>query len=233
MLTTPPVVVEPFAINGNKNAIPVPSQIGIVPGAASFNDGFPPQTMIPLTSGGVPPSGLDFNGIFYMLSAHTAWLQGGGQYSWDADFVANNTGYAAGAILQSAVTPTRFYLCTVDDTANDPDSSLTGWLPFSIASTPTELQTATLAAGTTATLAVNASTGFLDLTANAAGSTLTALGAGFDGQIIVVTNVAGGGALLTLSASGNIRLPADLSFLQYSGVSLRYSSTLTKWVPLS
>jgi hypothetical protein len=233
MLTTPPVVVEAFAINGNKNAIPVPSQIGITPGAASFNDGFPPQTMIPLTSGGVPPSGLDFNGIFYMLSSHTAWQQGGGQYKWDADFVANNTGYAVGIILQSAVTPTRFYLCTVADTANDPDSDLTGWLAFSIASTPTEVQTATLAAGTTASVAVAASTGFLDITANAAGSTLTALGAGFDGQIVVITNVAGGGALFTLSSSGNVRLPADLSFLQYSGVTVRYSATLAKWVPLS
>ena len=60
--SAPSKLTMPFANSGSKNTVPVPSQIGITAGAASYTDGFPPLTMTPVAAGGVPPSGLDMNG---------------------------------------------------------------------------------------------------------------------------------------------------------------------------
>jgi hypothetical protein len=38
---TPQLIVEAFAISGDKNIIPVPSQVPTTPGLASFETGFP------------------------------------------------------------------------------------------------------------------------------------------------------------------------------------------------
>ena len=75
---SPGKLVLPFASAGNKNSIPVDSQIGITPGAASLADGFPPLTMTPVTAGGVPPTGPDMNGILFELSAVVRWANAGG-----------------------------------------------------------------------------------------------------------------------------------------------------------
>jgi len=74
----PSKLVLPFASAGGKNTIPVASQIGIVAGKASLADGFPPLTRTPLSAGGVPPSGLDMNGILYEMSAVIRWANAGG-----------------------------------------------------------------------------------------------------------------------------------------------------------
>src|SRR5579859_2798037 len=67
--------------------IPIPSQIGVTPGRASFTDGFPPVCFIPTTGGGTPPFGADFNGIFNMLSAWDRWTAAGGSFvTWDGTF---------------------------------------------------------------------------------------------------------------------------------------------------
>ena len=73
----PAKIVEAFAVNGSKNTIPVPTQIPITSGAASYNDGFPPLTMTPVTSGGIPPSGLDMNGILNEATAVDNWMSAG------------------------------------------------------------------------------------------------------------------------------------------------------------
>ena len=56
LINAPGKLVLPFANAGAKNTIPTASQIGIVAGAASLTDGFPPLTRTPLAAGGVPPS---------------------------------------------------------------------------------------------------------------------------------------------------------------------------------
>ena len=65
-ITIPTKIPLPFgfaAAVGEINTIPTASQIGIVNGRASLHDGFPPNTFLPITTGGVPPFGGDFNGI--------------------------------------------------------------------------------------------------------------------------------------------------------------------------
>lgn len=80
-LSKPLPIAGPFAYNGDKNAIP---DAAASPGAASFQQGFPPITQLPLTAGGVPPQRNDFNGILNALSQHVFWQQSGGMYDWSA-----------------------------------------------------------------------------------------------------------------------------------------------------
>lgn len=126
----------PFADSGTKNTIPVASQIGVTPGAASFTDGFPPLTMTPLAAGGVPPYGADFNGILNFLSAAVRWSQAGGRYPFDAAFATAVGGYPKGAVL-AATSGNGSWLNLVDNNTADPDSGGANWvaLPAGIAST--------------------------------------------------------------------------------------------------
>lgn len=127
----PGKLVLPFAASGNKNGIPVTSQIGITPGAASLADGFPPLTMTPVTAGGVPPSGLDMNGILYEMSAVVRWANAGGGYPFDSDFASDTNvgGYPKGARVLRA-DGSGYWFNTVDGNTTDPDSGAAAdWVP--------------------------------------------------------------------------------------------------------
>lgn len=230
----PPSVVAAFTFGGvvdvDYTIIPVPTQVGVSPELASFTTGFPPATRTPRTSGGIPPRGLDMNGILYMLSAHVAWQAAGMPYVFNADVVTVATGYRVGAILQSAVDPTLFFLNTVADNTNNPDSVTTGWLPYSPVAVPTGTQAATVAAGSQV-VAVALGSGFLDLTPNAGATTITNFTGGNIGQIITVTNMHASNPL-TLQANANLRLSADLTLLQNNSLSFR-KRTATQWVAMS
>lgn len=126
----PGKLVLPFASSGNKNTIPVNSQVGITPGAASLADGFPPLTMTPVAAGGVPPSGLDMNGILYELSAIVRWANAGAGYPYDADFATDEdvAGYPKGARVLRA-DGSGYWFNTVDGNETDPDSGAAdGWV---------------------------------------------------------------------------------------------------------
>ena len=120
----PPPMPVPFALNGQKTAIPQASQISVTRGAASFNDGFPPLTMTDPLAGGIPPFGRDMNGILFLLSLAIRWVQAGGSFCYDADF-ANDPdvgGYPQGAVLLNA-SLTGFWISTVDNNATNPDAT--------------------------------------------------------------------------------------------------------------
>ncbi|KVS50710.1 hypothetical protein WK39_28020 [Burkholderia cepacia] len=122
----------PFATNGLKNTIPEASQAGVVPGAASLNDGFPPNTMQPKTQGGIPPDGKDFNGILFVLSAVARWMQAGGSFIYDPAFASNPNlgGYPKGAALLRADLA-GFWFNTADNNTTSPDAvdgSARGWV---------------------------------------------------------------------------------------------------------
>ena len=128
---SPVKLVLPFASSGNKNSIPVNSQIGITPGAASLADGFPPLTMTPVAAGGVPPSGLDMNGILYELSAIVRWANAGGGYAYDSEFATSDNvgGYPKGARIMRS-DGLGYWFNTVDNNETDPDSeAASGWVP--------------------------------------------------------------------------------------------------------
>lgn len=130
-----PIVWGNAAGSGAIRAIPVASQIGVQNGAASLTDGFPPNCLIPIASGGSWPYGQDFNGILKQITAWNQWAQAGGPVGYDAAFSASIGGYPRGAVIASA-TFGQFWLCTADNTTTNPDAGGANWqrVPIGMAS---------------------------------------------------------------------------------------------------
>ena len=63
-------------------------------GKASWDQGFPVETSMPLSQGGVPPKYGDFNGILNILSQFALYAQSGGQYAW-----SNQLDYSVGCLV--------------------------------------------------------------------------------------------------------------------------------------
>lgn len=101
------------------------------------------------------------------------------------------------------------------------------------------VQLETLPAGSTDNLVLDLTTGFLELDTTAGDAVVTGITPpALNGQIIIVSNT--GANLLTLAAlnggsvaANQVRLPADLTLTQYGGVTLRYSTALALWIPMS
>lgn len=129
----PGKLVLPFANAGGKSTIPVASQIGITAGAASLTDGFPPLTRTPIAAGGVPPSGLDMNGILYEMSAIIRWANAGGGYPFDGTFATDTNvgGYPKGARIMRS-DGQGYWFNTTDNNVTDPNDAgavAAGWVP--------------------------------------------------------------------------------------------------------
>jgi hypothetical protein len=230
-LPVPPVIVEAFATAGLKNSIPVPSQISTDPGAASYTDGFPPLTMTPIPSGGIPPSGKDMNGILFAISAHTAWLQAGNGYVYSAVKVAATGGYDLGAIL-AKVDGSGTWRSAVAANVTDPDAGGAGW----VSSNPLYAATAPGAGSHNDVVLPGVSDYVLNVDTSAGDVTFTGFVAQRDGQRIYLTNVGTSGYLLTLaalagsSALNQIRVPTDLSAITNQTYVLQYSTGAGKWI---
>ena len=117
-----------FAENGEKDVIPEGSSP--FDGRASLNDGFPPETRQALIDGGIPPSGLDMNGILWLATAINRWQSAGGFFVYDNDFATdtNVDGYPKSAMLVRA-DGTGFWVSTADNNTTDPDAGGAGWQP--------------------------------------------------------------------------------------------------------
>jgi hypothetical protein len=135
LANSPAKIVEAFAVNGSKNTVPVPSQAGITPGAASYNDGFPILCDTPVNEGGIPPSMQDMNGILNEATAISQWLNAGGVFTFDATFAAAVGGYPSGAqILQAS--GGGYWRSVIDNNSNNPDTGGSGWVATGGAVTP-------------------------------------------------------------------------------------------------
>lgn len=127
LANAPLQIVEAWATSGSKtNPIPVPSQVGVTPGAASWATGFPPLCDIPLLSGGIPPSMQDTNGALFQMSAVDVWMCAGGGFPYNATFSAAIGGYPQGGRVLMA-SGAGYWVSTVDDNVTDPDTGGPGW----------------------------------------------------------------------------------------------------------
>lgn len=94
------ILTIPFA----RDAVPdmvndIPNDPSISePQLASFKQGFPSITTIPLVAGGIPPEGQDFNGILRDITQHIVHQNKGGMYKFEPEVVADG-GYPEGAVL--------------------------------------------------------------------------------------------------------------------------------------
>lgn len=241
---TPPVhiIIEPFgadaaaldptAPGGVTLPILVPDQTGVVVGAASFDAGFPPATMVdPEAEGGVPPFGQDMNGILYMISAYCAMLQAGQRVNWNSDASDAFVGYAVGAEVASATVDGRVWVNLVDGNVNDPDVDDDGWAatdPLHAASAP--------AAGTINNLVLPGGSDYsLDIDTTAGNVNVTGLVAQRNGQKVYASNT--GANLLQFLAlnagsavNNRIRAPSDLAVVQNQTLTLMWVSGLNRWL---
>ena len=100
-MDNPILIPRPFAQDGSKNIIEDVLQPSQSTGAATWQDGFNPITSTPPAAGGIAPDRMDFNGIFYAVSAHSFFQQGGGVYKFNHEYVSKVGGYPKGSILMS------------------------------------------------------------------------------------------------------------------------------------
>lgn len=229
-------IVEPFGAAAVNPAditlpIPVPSQVGILVGAASFEDGFPPATRTDPEAGGEAPFGQDFNGILYMLSVYAATMQAGQLVPFDAAAAAAFTGYIVGAKVRSISDPGRIWTNLLDANTTDPDADDTNWAandPLYATDAPT--------AGTHNNVVLPGGSDFaLDVDTTAGNVTYTGFIARRNGQRLIISNT--GANLLTLdsltgsAANNQLRgIPGGITLVSGQTVTLEYVATLNKWL---
>ncbi len=218
--------------------LPVPdvSPGAPAPNRASFDTAFPAICFQPITSGGKPPSGKDFNGVFYMLSQYALAMQAGqSMVGYDAATSTAIGGYPVNALLKKAV-GAGFWLCIVDANTSDPDTGGAGW--SALTPDPTGVLQLAVATGTYnnyTPAGFDATVGYLDITPTGS-VVLTGIEAGEDGQYLVVTNLSGTQSLILNSldagslAQNRMRLPGNISLVPNNGLCLRYSKQLALWV---
>ena len=205
------LITEPFGSSAGGSyitlPIPVPSQTGVAANHASFTDGFPPSTMTPEASGGLPPFGQEVNGILYMLSANIAALAAGSLPSYNAARSSAIGGYQVGAIVRNTASD-GYWLSTVNNNTTNPDSGGAGWTPI---------------LGLGAVGAVSVASGSYALTPEQYGKTLIELTgtlsanlqlvfpAGIIGTWIIVNNMSVGSYTVTAGVNGGsnqVTIPA-------------------------
>ena len=96
-LSTPQVLAQPFAENGDKNVIPTTNDPST--GLASLSAGLPPITSVRIQDGGKAPRRADVNGIVNLISQQHYFFQNGGFYPFRADVCSEIGGYPLNALL--------------------------------------------------------------------------------------------------------------------------------------
>lgn len=216
---------------GKTVPFPVPSQIPLgSPGKASLATGFTPLNMTALGAGGIPMSGLDLNGIFYLLSTTIAAVSAGQVFNaYDAAYQTAIGGYNAGAILQQAAHPLGCWISTVNANVTDPDTGGAGWV-----STIPLHTTLTAASGATHDQVLsNASDQVLDIDTTAGAATFDSFVAQRDGQRLIISCT--GANALTVGGTGGtaanrIRQSAPLTLLTNDSITIQYCSAISRWV---
>ncbi|OYV42371.1 MAG: hypothetical protein B7X10_06675, partial [Burkholderiales bacterium 21-58-4] len=128
-------IIRPSTVHYPFAEAALPANINTVPDAptgsalASWQQGFPPITMTPLGSGGLPPYGADFNGVLNALSANVQWMNAGGTPAYDSTLSTAIGGYPAGAVIALS-DGYSYVVSTTAGNTNNPNSSMTGWAPF-------------------------------------------------------------------------------------------------------
>lgn len=129
LIDIPEKVQTPFADLAAPGFIRNIEQTTGIPGAASWEAGFPPQNMEPIASGGIPPFGQDMNGLMNAISSWTRWQSAGATVNFDAAFATEIGGYPAGAMI-AALNGLGFWVSLVDDNLINPDTVQDGTWAF-------------------------------------------------------------------------------------------------------
>lgn len=125
--TTPIVIPQPIAAQATSENINVIPNGATGTNRASFQEGFPAITRMPVIENplptqvsGLPPKQQDFNGLFNAVSQHNFFAQNGGLYSFNQAVSDAIGGYPQGALLWAIVggKPTAVYSLVENNTFN-------------------------------------------------------------------------------------------------------------------
>lgn len=97
-LSVPKFLTKAFAAAGGKADVPM-TGADINNGRADYENGFPPVTRAPIQAGGIPPWGVDFNGVLFDLSSAVQYLQAGMVFPYSQDLADAIGGYAEKAVV--------------------------------------------------------------------------------------------------------------------------------------
>lgn len=211
--------------------IPVPSQISILVGAASFTDGFPPATRVDPEVGGSNVFGQDVSGIIAMVSQYCALMQGGQIVPFNAAAATAFGGYAKGAKVSSVTVPGSMWTNNLVGNTIDPDTDSSNW----IADTPLTLGLVP-SAGTYQDYVLPGPSDFaIDVDTSAGAINFGGFVAQRDGQRLIISDHGANLLQLLALASGSaaqnqIRAPSDLTAVQNQTISIQYFAGITKWL---
>lgn len=117
----PKLLSTAWSESGLKNDVPEKRTASSDYGSASYELGFPSETMTPIANGGTPPSGKDMNGVLHDLSAHIVYQNSGCRYRFDPEFAEKNGGYAKGAVVMNDAGDTE-YVSLIDGNTSNPNT---------------------------------------------------------------------------------------------------------------
>jgi hypothetical protein len=236
----PPRLVEPFAKNatactpeapvagGKTFPFPQPSQVSILSGAASLDDGFVPLNMTDPTAGGVPPFGVDMNGILFYLSSWCAYFAAGQLPFYDAALQTFMTGYAIGSVLAQVANPAARWTSIVDGNMTDPDTGGAGW----VSSVPLYATAAPTAGTHSNTVPPTPSDMLLDYDCTAGNITLAGFVGQRNGQRLTLRKTDATANVLTIAAlvgtAGNqLQAVGDYALgQQYADVTIQFNQAI-------
>ncbi len=219
----PEKLQKAFALNGDKNNIPVTTSTSQEnSGAASLDKGFPPVTMLPRSAGGVPPDGRDFNGILFSLSDAAKWVSAGMSYPFDASFASAIGGYPKGAVIPNSQGDGS-WINTIEQNSANPEissASLTGWVPYS----PRGITNVTGLAGSSRTLSTLEASRSRIVLSGALTSGINVIIPAWVMKWDVVNNCTGGYQVIIKTPSGSgVTLPSGIKTTIYC-----YGTNITK-----
>lgn len=113
-MKNPKLISKPFAQNGQKNVIPEKYETSMESNQATWDQGFGQITMLPVSAGGLPPKGQDFNGILNQMCETIVHISKGGVFKFSIDYATAISGYPKGAILQSE-DEKKYYQSLIDN----------------------------------------------------------------------------------------------------------------------
>lgn len=129
----PKLIKTPFAAEAAEGyRTDIQETTGAAPNSATYQFGFPPDTMKSITAGGMPPKGADMNGILYDITDNLVFLTQGGGYGFDGAYAASIGGYPLNARLRLA--NGDIVKSTIDGNTNNPNVDMTGWVKTNSAS---------------------------------------------------------------------------------------------------
>ena len=120
----PKLLTTPFAAESQLRTNIQESQ-GAESNSATYQFGFPEETMKKIALGGKPPKGEDMNGILYDLSDNIVFQTQGGRYKFDPTYANKIGGYPVNSILQLE-NGTEVLNKTPNNVTN-PNVDMTGW----------------------------------------------------------------------------------------------------------